>query len=321
MSRRPEPNAALRQELGRYPAVLMEGAIIERIRRETSLPLDPHVMNSGLIYSQQGRQAMERIYLQYVRVAARCRLPMLMTAPTWKANPETVRRAGIGSLDTLTRDAVQFMRRLCRHPACDHASLWLGGLMGCRGDAYQPDEAMGAAAAEAFHAPQASGLAAAGVDFIMAATLPALSEAIGLARVLASQAVPYIISFVIRSSGALLDGTPLPDAIEAIDSRVTPNPAFYMLNCVHPDNVLSGLGERLATSNMLRDRLCGIQANTSMQPPEVLDGAERLDGAEPQVFADSLMNLYHRSGMFILGGCCGTDHRHIGAIADRFANR
>jgi len=318
---RPDPNTALRQRLGRYPAVLMEGAVIERIRRETTLPLDPNLLNAGLIYSRPGRLAMERVYSQYIRAAAEHRLPILVAAPTWRANPERVRKAAIGGVDKVNRDAVRFMRSFC--PVSTHGAppVLLGGLMACRGDAYTPQEALETAAAEDFHMPQAACLAAAGVDYIMAATLPALSEAVGLARALASQSAPYIISFIIRRDGAVLDGTPLSTAIERIDGQVAPPPDFYMVNCVHPETVKAGLGEQLLTNATLKSRLLGIQANTSEKSPEELDGSETLDGAAPQAFAEQMLALYKGSGLRVLGGCCGTDHRHIAAIADGLAKQ
>ncbi|HSO19876.1 MAG TPA: homocysteine S-methyltransferase family protein, partial [Desulfosarcina sp.] len=299
--------------VGRWPAVLAEGAVIERLRRETALALDPLLLNTALIYSRSGRSAMGRIYTQYLAIAAEYRLPMLLAAPTWRANPERVRRAGLGTAGQVNRDAVRFIREVCARAGEAAAPVLIGGLMACRGDAYRPDEALSADAAEAFHRPQASCLAEAGVDYIMAATLPALSEAMGLARVLSGLPAPYVISFIIGRDGALLDGTPLAAAVDRTDREVDPRPAFYMLNCVHPQTVIEGLGTATADDGLLKGRLLGIQANTSTQRPEALDGSEALDGAEPEGFADDVLALHDRFGMKILGGCCGTDHRHIRA--------
>lgn len=305
--------------LDRYPVILTEGAVIERIRRETSLQLDPHLLNTGLIYSTAGRSAMAQIYSQYIQIAANHRLPILVAAPTWRANPERVRQATLGDVSKVNQDAVRFLRDVCL--ACDSRSspVMVGGLMACRGDAYKPQEALDTPSAEAFHHPQARSLAAAGVDYVMAATLPALTEAIGLARVLASLPVPYIISFIVQRDGSILDGTPLTVAIEQIDRQVNPRPAFYMVNCVHPDTVITGLGAGLTEIGLLRNRLWGIQANTSAKNPDELDGSDALDTAEPEPFADKVANLHTQFGMKVLGGCCGTDHRHIEAIANRLS--
>jgi S-methylmethionine-dependent homocysteine/selenocysteine methylase len=305
--------------LDRYPAILTEGAVIERIRRETSVKLDPHLLNTSLIYSAAGREAMAQLYSQYLRIAASHRLPILVAAPTWRANPERVKQAAMGDVNTVNHDAVRFLRDVCNGCDCRTSPVMVGGLMACRGDAYQPQEALDTPSAEAYHRPQARSLATAGVDFIMAATLPALPEAIGLARVLASLPVPYIISFIVHRDGSILDGTPLTAVIEQIDRQVNPRPAFYMVNCVHPDTVVTGLGAALTEKSLLRNRLWGIQANTSARTPDELDGSDALDTAEPEPFAAKVANLHTRFGMKVLGGCCGTDHRHIEAIAKRLS--
>lgn len=303
----------------RHPAVLTEGAVIERLRRDASLSLDPHVLNTALIYSGPGRSAMARIYGQYLAVAADYRLPMLLAAPTWRANSERTRRAGLGDAPRVNHDAVRFLRELCEDAGHGPATVLIGGLMACRGDAYRPDEALTTEDACAFHRNQAQSLADAGVDYIMAATLPALSEAVGLARVLAALPVPYVISFIVDKTGRLLDGTPLRGAIDRIDGQAARRPAFYMLNCVHPRTAAAGLAGAGSSTDGWRSRLRGIQANTSEQDPEALDGSATLDGAEPNGFADAVVDLHRRFKFTVLGGCCGTDHRHIRAIAARIA--
>ena len=304
-----------------HPAILMEGSIIERLRRETDLELDPHVLNTALIYDPEGKRAMAQFYSQYIEIAKAWSLPILLAAPTWRANPQRLEKAALGNVFTVNQDAVAFMRNICNRYQGHQPPIMIGGLMACREDAYRPEKALDSRSAEGFHQPQARSLAAAGVDYIMAATLPAFSESLGLARALAAQSVPYIISFVINNHGALLDNTPLIEAIEQIDHQVDPKPCFYMVNCVHPRTVVSGLGSRLSSSAMLRDRLIGIQANTSEKPPHELDGAGTLQGAAPEPFADELVNLHHRFGMRILGGCCGTNQHHIEAVAKRLSSK
>ncbi len=315
------PNTPLLTLLDRHASMLAEGAVIERLRRETSLDLDPYLLNTGLIYSRSGRSAMARIYYQYLEIAAEFRLPIMLAAPTWRANAERVRKAGLDDADRVNKDAVRFMHELCLDQSpLEGPPVVVGGLMACRGDAYNPTDALDADSAEAFHGSQARSLADAGVDYIMAATLPALPEALGLARSLAQLPVPYMLSFIIRKDGNLLDGTPLADAVRQIDGRVSPKPVGYLLNCVHPQTVIDGLNKTRSTDGVLKGRLLGIQANTSTKSPETLDGSECLDGAEPEGFADTVVGLRNRLGMRIFGGCCGTDHRHIRAIAVRLAS-
>jgi len=312
--------ASLTNALKAYPAVMMEGAVIERIKRETPLDLDPHVLNTNLIYSRAGRLALTRIYTQYIAAAKNARLPILMAAPTWRANPERIQHAKLGGVRRVNRDAVQFLRSVCRPHGRNHAPILVGGLMACRNDAYRPQEALGTHAAQSFHQPQADALTEAGVDFIMAATLPARSEAMGLARVLASLSPEYILSFVIRADGSLLDGTPLARAIDHIDHEINRPPVFYMVNCVHPKALTACLAHWPTPQSRLKGRLMGIQANTSTKDPEDLDGSEILDTAAPDPFSADLMILHTHYGIKVLGGCCGTDQRHIQTLANRIAD-
>ena len=184
--------------------------------------------------------------------------------------------------------------------------------MGCRGDAYSPREALSAQEAGAYHQPQVQQLTAAGVDFILAATLPAVSEARGIAAAISECGTAYSISFVIRANGEVLDGTPLNAAVKSIDAAVDLKPLFYQVNCVHPTVFRQAIDQAQSIS----DRLIGLQANTSAKSPEELDGLDYLDTSDPKDFAESIVSLHKKFGIKIIGGCCGTDHRHIEAIAN-----
>jgi homocysteine S-methyltransferase len=194
------------------------------------------------------------------------------------------------------------------------------GVMSCRGDAYKPDEAMTERAAATFHLWQAEALAAAGVDILLASTLPALSEAIGLARAQAATGLPYLISFVARPEGTLLDGTPLKDAITAIDTGVTPRPLAYLINCTHASVFRKAMLHESNSSPLVRERVIGLLANTAALSPEELDARAELVEEEPEMFGKSVAALHRELDMKVLGGCCGTDNRHIECLARNLSN-
>jgi homocysteine S-methyltransferase len=189
-------------------------------------------------------------------------------------------------------------------------------MLGPAGDAYRPQEALPAPEAEVYHAFQARALAEAGVDFLIAATLPAYSEALGLARAMAASGLPYVLSFVLRPTGTLLDGTPLHEAVRKIDGSVSPNPFCYLVNCVHPTVFAQAFERELARAPCLGERVWGLQGNTSCRSPEELDNLAELETEAPRAFAGAMARLHDRFGMRVLGGCCGTDERHIEAIAN-----
>ena len=295
------------------PVILTEGAVIERLRRDPTVELDPQIANAGLIYDQAGKQAMTRLYRQYIDIASKYRLPMIISAPTWRASSERIEKSAYRGRKTMVKDCADFINRIRQDVSQDADCVYISGLIACRGDSYDPREALTAEKAEAYHRPQAQELADAGVDFILAATLPAVSEALGIAAAVSQFRIPYGLSFVIRSDGRVLDSTPLQTAIEKIDAAVTPAPLFYQINCVHP----TIFNKAIKHSNPDFDRLMGLQANTSEKSPEELDGLEYLDTSEPTEFAESMLELQAQYGLKILGGCCGTDERHIEEIAKR----
>ena len=187
--------------------------------------------------------------------------------------------------------------------------------MGCRGDAYKPQEALTRAAALAFHAVQARALSGAGADDPMASTMLDIDEALGMAEALASTGSPDPVSFIVRPSGSLLDGTPLDNAMSGIDDQVIPGPLGYLVNCVHSSTLESALNAPAGRRALDWGRLLGFQANTSSMSPEELDGARELVGEDPAVFASGMCALRRQFGLRVLGGCCGTDGGHIAALA------
>ncbi len=296
--------------------VLTEGAMIERVRRDPVVVLDPHVATANLVYTPEGRAVLSRLYRQYLDVGRAHDLPIIVLTPTWRASPARLRDAGLGDVAAVNGECVRFLQTIRDGYGSYAASIFIGGLMGTLGNAYDPDIALPAAEAVAYHRPQARALASTGVDFLMAATLPAFSEALGMARAMAETGVPYIPSFVLRPSGTLLDGMPLHEAVAGIDAAVSPRPLAYMANCVHPTVFASALARELAQDATLGARIIGLQANTSARSPEELLGLDHLETEAPDALAAAMYDVYRRFGMRVLGGCCGTDERHIAAIAD-----
>jgi len=294
--------------------ILAEGAVIERLRRQPGITLDPHLVNAAFVYEPRTRSRLSAIYQQYLEIGRAHDLPLFMTAPTWRANAENIAAAGCGGRE-VNADNVRLLQDLRAATGPYAAKVVIGGMIGCRGDAYRPDEALDAREARVFHAWQADRLAAAGADFLIAITQPALGEALGLAGAMAATGLPHLVSFVVRPSGTLLDGTPLGDAIAKIDDAVSPQPAAYLINCTHPDFARSALWHPTYASPSARARVLGLLANTAALSPEQLDGRESLVEAEPAAFAVSLARLGREAGLKILGGCCGTDDRHIRCLA------
>ncbi|MFZ2949652.1 MAG: homocysteine S-methyltransferase family protein [Desulfuromonadaceae bacterium] len=300
------------------PFILGEGAVIERLRRSGDLELDPYLVNSAFIYDDAKRAALETICRQYLDIGCEFGVPLLMSTPTWRASRERIDAAGLAGVD-VNGDNVRFLDALRRSYGGYAEKIAICGLMSCRGDAYNPAEALAAREALEFHSWQAGKLADAGVDFLLAATLPAFSEATGLALALAATGQPYILSFIVRPEGTLLDGTPLKEVVATIDAVVTPPPLAYMINCTHVSFARAALLQGTNSSPLVRQRTVGLLANTAALSPEDLNDSAALVEEDPELFGRSVAGLQRELGLKILGGCCGTDERHIRSLAAQLA--
>jgi homocysteine S-methyltransferase len=170
---------------------------------------------------------------------------------------------------------------------------------------------MTAEEAGAYHARQVGVFAAAGADMVTAITMTYVNEAVGIARAAQAAGIPAVISFTVETDGCLRDGIPLGAAIEACDEATDGYPVYYMVNCAHPTHFADKLGD-----GAWRGRIRGIRANASKMSHDELDNAPELDAGDPEELGRdyrALMALL--PNLRVLGGCCGTDARHIGAIS------
>ncbi len=304
-----------REAIDYFPTIITEGSIIERLKREFHYPLDKLLSNSLMIYDDEGKNLLEKIYREYIDIAKSSDIPIMLLTPTWRANKERTIKANV-DIKKINTDAFDFVNAIRKSYGGFSEKIFIGGLTGCKGDAYKPEEALNTDEAYLFHKEQMQILANAGVDFLFASTLPALSEAKGIAEAMSETKISYIISFVIRDDGSLLDTTPLPEAIKIIDNSLSTPPTFYLTNCIHPDVLHSSFLNVKDEENILQKRLFGIQANASSKRPEELDLLEELDADTPANWAKGMVNLNKKYKLKILGGCCGTDAKFISSIVE-----
>lgn len=294
--------------------MLMEAAVVERLRRAENISLHETLVHAPLIYGR-AKDAMADIYREYMDIALAADLPYLMCSPTWRCNSERVAASmSKGSMDgdvheSINEDSVQFLKSL--RAECDATDrLGIGGMIGCKGDCYLPQQALSTEDAEVFHAWQVERLAGAGVDFLIAETLPETSEALGIARAMERTGLPYVISFVIDRRGRILDGRPLAEAMDIIDGSTRQAPLGYMVNCAHPDFLHADDQPRAMFS-----RLLGFLANASSLSHDELEKADSVQVDDLDHWVQAMLRLNTRFGVKVLGGCCGTDRRHLELLA------
>lgn len=296
--------------LANSPRILAECAVAERLRRLPEVVLHPTLFNSPLVYGPDpSRNAMAAIYREYLEVARLARLPLLLTAPTWRLDATRVAEAGVPA--SIVADAVSFVMARRDEAPPDQPPVAIGGLIGPRSDCYRPDLAPPTREAEIYHQPQIDQLVAAGVDLLSAQTMPSVAEAAGIARAIATTGVPCVISFCTGTDGRVLDGTPLPEAMACIDALCPQphRPIGYFVNCTHPRFLLSAYRPGDLT------RLIGIQANGSSRDVTQLDGATATVADPVDSWAAAMLELQLNHQVSILGGCCGTNRTHLEALA------
>lgn len=294
--------------LSSYPFVLSEAAICERLRGYDSITLHPTLFNTPLIYDESAAKLLAGITHQYIDIARDFGVPIIIAAPTWRLDAERVAAADVPP--TINRDAVEFVKKIKADSGYD--LVYLAGLMATKNDCYDPAAALSVAEAEQFHAVQAQQLASTRLDFLLAQTMPAVTEAEGMARAMMASGIPAVISFCISRDGRVLDGTPLDEAIDLLDDRLEGAPLGYAVNCSHPDFIKADQMNPRALS-----RLIGIWANASAREHSELEQTEETVVDDIGQWADAMVRLHQLHGVKILGGCCGTTDQHLRAICER----
>ena len=275
----------------------------------------PHFAAFVLLGSEEGRAELARYFAPYVEIARRDGRGLVLDSPTWRSNPEWGAVLGYSpeQLDAVNAQAVDFIRAIRHANETPDAPMVLNGCIGPRGDGYAPETYMSADEAEAYHARQVRVFEAAGADMVSAITMTYVEEGIGIARAAQAAGIPAVISFTVETDGRLRPGTSLGDAIEQVDSETSGSVAYFMVNCAHPthfEHVVEEGGDWVG-------RIAGLRANASSLSHAELDEAEELDEGDPDALGEGYAALRrHLRNLTVLGGCCGTDDRHIAAVAD-----
>jgi len=297
--------------------ILTDGGIETRVMFEAGLPLDPHVGVARMLGESRSRAVLRGIYSSYVTTAREHALPLVLGTPTFRASPRWVEAAGLpaSAVATLNADAVAFDREIVA--SVGHRPVFIAGVVGPAGDAYTPGDCLGAQAAERYHRAQVDALAHAGVDFLFAPTFPAVAEALGAARALGATTLPYVVSWVLGADGRVLDGTALHDAVARLDDETVPAPLYHALNCVHPTVAHRSIAAMPAS---VRPRVRELKANGCALTPAELVRLDHAVSDPPDDFADAMVALRADFGLQVLGGCCGTDDRHMRALGTRLGS-
>jgi len=256
-----------------------------------------------------GEAALRRYYAAYVRIAAQFRAGMVLESATWRASADWGARLGYSAaqLAEANRQAIRLLEDIRREHR--ELAMVISGCVGPRGDGYSPARVMPAAEAHAYHREQIGVFAESAADMVSAITMNYVEEATGIARAAQEAGMPVAISFTVETDGRLPTGQPLREAIEQVDGETGSYPSYYMLNCAHPDH--------LALEKQWSHRIRGLRANASRKSHAELNESAALDIGNPAELGAQYAALKRGvlQNLNVVGGCCGTDHRHVQRIA------
>jgi len=275
----------------------------------------PHFAAFDLLRKPEGVERLRRYFETYTRIALDRRVGIVLEAPTWRANADWGAKLGYDAQELADANRMSIgllleVRAALEAPA---TPIVISGNIGPRGDGYRADARMSVAAAMRYHAAQVETFAATDADMIGAFTMNYVEEAVGIALAAHARSMPVALSFTVETDGKLPSGQALAEAIERVDAETGEYPAYYMINCAHPshfEDVLDELGGKLR-------RVRGLRANASRRSHAELDASTELDAGDPTVLAAEYRSLQRKlPALAVVGGCCGTDHRHVAAIAN-----
>jgi S-methylmethionine-dependent homocysteine/selenocysteine methylase len=267
-----------------------------------------------LLKDAEGTERLRQYFARYAQLARERGLGLVLESPTWRASPRWARDVGYSQqeLDQINRKAIALLEAI-RASYADGAPMVISGCVGPQDDAYNPSTTLSAADAQRYHSTQIAVFAETAADMVSAMTLTYAVEAIGITRAATDAGLPVVISFTVETDGQLPSGQPLADAIRQVDEATDGAPAYYMINCAHPTH----FKDTLAKQDPSIRRIRGLRANASTSSHAELDEATVLDEGDPiDLGARYAALATELPGLNVLGGCCGTDHRHVREIRD-----
>lgn len=266
-----------------------------------------------LLKNDAGWATLHRYFAAYAEIARAGKTGLVLETPTWRANADWGAKLGYDALALadVNRKSVGLLLEVRSRFETPATPIVISGNLGPRGDGYQATLRMSEEQARAYHAPQVETFAQTDADMVAAFTMNYVEEAIGIVRAAQAAAMPVAISFTLETDGKLPTGDTLEQAIQRTDAVTGGYPAYYMINCAHPTH----FNRVIRADGRLAGRIRGLRANASKRSHKELDESPDLDAGNPAELGAEYREL--RSllpKLSVVGGCCGTDHRHVAEI-------
>lgn len=267
-----------------------------------------------LFKHKDGEAALRKYYRTYVELAQRFGIGLILESATWRASADwgTKLRYDAKDLANVNRHAIALIEDIRTEFKSDVTKIVISGCLGPRGDGHDSLNLMSEKDAESYHRTQIQTFANTGADMVTALTMSYVEEAVGIARAAENADMPVVISFTVEIDGHLPSGQALRAAIEQVDSATSSYPSYYMINCAHPTH----FEHVLAEGEPWTQRIRGLRANSSRKSHAEMDESIELDIGDPLELGMQYARLKRQLPQLnVMGGCCGTDHRHVEQIA------
>ena len=267
-----------------------------------------------LFKRSEGEAALRKYFRTYAGLAQRFDTGLILESPTWRASADWGTRLGYTAREMadVNRRAIGLLDEIRNECKGNAKEVVISGCVGPRGDGYSPVKTMSEKDAQSYHQQQIQALETTAADMVTAITMNYVEEALGITRAAESAGMPVAISFTLETDGRLPTGQTLRAAIEQVDSVTSGYPSYYMINCAHPTHFEHVLVEEEPWVQRIR----GLRANASRKSHAELNESPELDIGDPIELGGQHAQLKSRlPKLSVMGGCCGTDHRHIEQIA------
>ena len=274
----------------------------------------PHFAAFDLMTRTDGRARLRDYFKRHIAIARQAGAGFIFESPTWRASRDWAEKLGYSAaeLADVNRASIELLAGMRDEFETPHSPMVISGNIGPRGDGYRPGAMMNVAEARDYHSEQINVFRDTEADMVAGFTLNYVEEAVGIALAARDAAMPVALSFTLETDGKLPSGQSLADAIERVDRDSGAYPVYYMINCAHPthfEDMLDELGPAIR-------RVRGLRANASRRSHAALDASTDLDAGDPEELGGEYRRLQRKlPALAVVGGCCGTDHRHVAAIA------
>lgn len=275
----------------------------------------PYFAAFDLLKSQTSREIIQKYFHEYCQLAMNKKVGFILEAITWRASMDWASKLGYSKDDLIKviHESIEMFLPFRDQYENDITKIVFSGCVGPRGDGYVPGEMMSISEAEDYHSLQIQTFSETDADMITALTINYVDEAIGIVKAAKEFNMPVVISFTVETDGKLPTGQSLKDAIEQVEEKTNNTPIYYKINCAHP----SHFAHILSTGEPWLEKIRSVRANASCLSHAELDEAEELDEGNPVELAMLYKGLMRKlPNLNVLGGCCGTDHKHIEHICN-----